>query len=443
MIKNILVLVSFFSVSLWAQDKIKTEGLTVEDCYNYALKNSPEIKKRLFNLSNSEYDTQIQRAVFDLSISGGASRNLEFKENRSDVTLSQELPGGIDIAASGSLNSDDQDNTQDSALSLAISKQLLGGGSLEETLQGYRDSLVQELINRNRLAREKRNIRAEIQSIFYDIIQNTQSLAVEKRRLESAKRNLEHAIERDKPLDIANAKIEIPQNELNLIRAERTIQSNYDELKVLMGMSPDGEISINEEFNFEILKFDINKDLEYVEDNDELFINNSLSKEILNRDLRVKKERTQIDLSLSFQQNFRNSDGDNAHLGGNDDQVVSLNFGWDFGRRTDRARLAQSKNNLDENTVDRYILRQDKFRLLRGLARDIEQTALSVTIQEQRIELNQTLIELYKDRWENGEIDILEYIRSQNNLESSRVQLIRLKTNYMDLVNRYLFEVGK
>lgn len=434
---------SFFSVSLWAQDKIKTEGLTVEDCYNYALKNSPEIKKRLFNLSNSEYDTQIQRAVFDLSISGGASRNLEFKENRSDVTLSQELPGGIDIAASGSLNSDDQDNTQDSALSLAISKQLLGGGSLEETLQGYRDSLVQELINRNRLAREKRNIRAEIQSIFYDIIQNTQSLAVEKRRLESAKRNLEHAIERDKPLDIANAKIEIPQNELNLIRAERTIQSNYDELKVLMGMSPDGEISINEEFNFEILKFDINKDLEYVEDNDELFINNSLSKEILNRDLRVKKERTQIDLSLSFQQNFRNSDGDNAHLGGNDDQVVSLNFGWDFGRRTDRARLAQSKNNLDENTVDRYILRQDKFRLLRGLARDIEQTALSVTIQEQRIELNQTLIELYKDRWENGEIDILEYIRSQNNLESSRVQLIRLKTNYMDLVNRYLFEVGK
>ncbi|MCM8532550.1 MAG: TolC family protein [Lentisphaeraceae bacterium] len=443
MIRNILVVVSVLSVSLLAQDKMEEKKLTVEECFTYALENSPEIKKRLFNLSNSEYDTQIQRAVFDLSLSGGAARNLEYKENSSDLTLSQELPGGVDISASGSLDSDDQENSQDSSLSLAISKKLLGGGSLEESLQGYRDSLVQELINRNRLSREKRNIRSEIQSLFYQIIQNKQSLEVEKRRLESAKKNLEHAIERDKPLDIATAKIEIPETELNLIRAERQIQANYDELKVLIGMSPDKTIGINEEFNFELLKTEIYKDLEYAEGNDELFINNALSKEILDRDLRVKKEKTQIDLSLSFQQNFRNSDSDNANLGGNDDQVVSLNFGWDFGRRSDKARLAQSKNNLDENTVDRYILRQNKFRQLRGFVRDIDETAKSIVIQEQRIALNQTQIELYKDRWENGEIDILEYIRSQNNLESSRVQLIRLKTNYMDLVNRYLFEVGK
>ena len=48
-----------------------------------------------------------------------------------------------------------------------------------------------------------------------------------------------------------------------------------------------------------------------------------------------------------------------------------------------------------------------------------------------------------KDRWENGEIDILEYIRSQNGLEDSRVQLINLKTSYMELLAEYLFEVGK
>jgi outer membrane protein TolC len=320
---------------------------------------------------------------------------------------------------------------------------LLGGGSIEESLQAVRDSLINELISRNSLAREKRSIKSEIQSLFYRVIQNTQALEVEKRRLESAKKNLEHAIERDKPLDIATAKIEIPETELNLIKVERTIQSNLDDLKVLMGMSPDAVLVINEDFNFELLEFNINEDLIYAEKNDEHFINNSLNREILERSVRVRKENTQIDLDVSLSQNFKNSDSDNANLSGNDDQILSLNFGWDFGRREDKARLAKSHNNLDENSVDRYILRQNKFKELRGFNRDIEESSRSIVIQGQRIELNETQIELYKDRWENGEIDILEYIRSQNNLESSRVQLIRLKTNYMDLVNKYLFEVGK
>ena len=443
MIRIVLVLLlnlSYFE--LIAQDE-KVKKMTVEDCFQYALKYSPILKKRVFTLSNSKLNTTIEKAAFDLNISGGVVRDFENPESTSGLALKQKVVGGVDLTAAGTLDSDEQDNSQSSSLSLKVSKQLLGGGSIEESLQAVRDSLINELISRNSLAREKRSIKSEIQSLFYRVIQNTQALEVEKRRLESAKKNLEHAIERDKPLDIATAKIEIPETELNLIKVERTIQSNLDDLKVLMGMSPDAVLVINEDFNFELLEFNINEDLIYAEKNDEHFINNSLNREILERSVRVRKENTQIDLDVSLSQNFKNSDSDNANLSGNDDQILSLNFGWDFGRREDKARLAKSHNNLDENSVDRYILRQNKFKELRGFNRDIEESSRSIVIQGQRIELNETQIELYKDRWENGEIDILEYIRSQNNLESSRVQLIRLKTNYMDLVNKYLFEVGK
>lgn len=443
MIRKTLFIFSLLACPFMYGQQEDVKKFTVDECFDYALKHSPEIKKRIFSLSNSKHDIDIQRAVFDLSLSGGGSRNMENETNSSSLVLNQEVPGGVNVTAAGDLDSDDDDGTDKGALSLTISKQILGGGSIEESLQDYRDSLIDELISRNLLEREKRDIKSDIQSIFYEIIENLQSLEVERRRLESAKKNLEHAIERDKPLDIATAKIEIPQTELNLIRAERTIQSNLDDLKVLIGMSPDEKLLINEEFSYEILKFNVEEDLMYAEDNDELFINNGLSKEILERDVRVKKERTQIDVDLRFQQRFVNEGENTANLRGNDEQVISINFGWEFGRRADKARLAKSKNRLDENTVDLYILRQNKFRSLRGIARDLEETEKSITIQEQRIALNETQIELYKDRWENGEIDILEYIRSQNNLESSRVQLIRLKTNYMNLVNRYNFEVGK
>ena len=55
----------------------------------------------------------------------------------------------------------------------------------------------------------------------------------------------------------------------------------------------------------------------------------------------------------------------------------------------------------------------------------------------------ETRLELYDDRWQNGEIDILEFIRSQNDLESSRIQLINLQTTYMELLGEYDFTVGR
>ena len=44
---------------------------------------------------------------------------------------------------------------------------------------------------------------------------------------------------------------------------------------------------------------------------------------------------------------------------------------------------------------------------------------------------------IYQDRWENGEIDIVEYIRSQNSVEDARVTLINDQMTYLDVLARY------
>jgi len=38
---------------------------------------------------------------------------------------------------------------------------------------------------------------------------------------------------------------------------------------------------------------------------------------------------------------------------------------------------------------------------------------------------------------------ILEFIRSQNDLENNRIQLINQRTTYLDLLGEYMFAVGK
>lgn len=435
----------FLSCIVFGQDKTQpaVQAMSVEDCVKYAFKNSPELKKLDLAHSDRKYDTIIARAAFDLGLSFTSTRDDEDRENSHRATLSQDIPGGFNLSATGRFSNDDIANTQQSDLSVTLSKVLLGGGTLEEDLQGIRDGLVDELIALNNISREKRNIRFRVTRQFYRIIRNKQGLEIEKRRLERAKKNLEHAKERDKPLDIATAEIEIPENELNLISASRRIESEFDALKVLIGMSPDRKMAIKEDFEYKTMAIELKDDLYFAEHNEETFINNALSKEKTERDVRVARSKTNVDLSLDFTHTIDSKGTQNANLEGRSDNIVALNLSFDLGQRADKARLAKSQNDLEENSVDRYILRQNKMRTLRDLSRNIEETEKAVVIQEQRIKLSERQLELFKDRWENGDIDILEYIRSQNSLEDAKVRLINLKTTYMELLSEYLFEVGK
>ena len=128
MIRKTLFILSLVASSFVYGQQEDVKKFTVDDCFEYALKNSPDIKKRILTLSSSKHDIDIQRAVFDLSLSGGASRNMENETNSSSLVLNQEVPGGINITAAGDLDSDDDDGSDEGALSLIISKQILGGG---------------------------------------------------------------------------------------------------------------------------------------------------------------------------------------------------------------------------------------------------------------------------------------------------------------------------
>ena len=443
--KVFCLLITVFSLVSYGQEteQVKTKVMSLADCIKYAIEKSPELKKLKLTHSNRKYDTIIARAAFDLGISVVSSRGDEDRSNTHRATISQEIPGGFTLSSTGRYTSDEIANTQQSDLSVTLSKALLGRRSLEEDLRGIRDGLVDELVALNNISREKRNIRFRIERQFYRIIRNKQGLEIEKRRLERAKKNLDHAKERDKPLDIATAEIEIPETELNVIVANRRIASEFDALKIIIGMPPDNEIAIEEDFEYKTMEIKLKDDLFFAEHNEETFLNNALAREKAERDVRITASRKNVDLSLDLTHSIDSKGTENANLDGRNDQTISLNLSFDLGERADKARHAKSKNELEENSIDRYILRQNKMRSLRDLYRSIEETAKAVVIQEQRIKLSERQLELFKDRWENGEIDILEYIRSQNSLEDSKVRLINLKTTYMELLSEYLFEVGK
>ena len=90
-----------------------------------------------------------------------------------------------------------------------------------------------------------------------------------------------------------------------------------------------------------------------------------------------------------------------------------------------------------------FNVKQSRTKTLRSLGRRLKEAQESIILQEKKIEVAKKSVALFKDKWESGEIDILEYIRSQNDLENAKVNLINQKTAYMELMAEYRFNVGR
>ena len=114
-----------------------------------------------------------------------------------------------------------------------------------------------------------------------------------------------------------------------------------------------------------------------------------------------------------------------------------------MGGRTERLKTRRLAQQIASDEIGIEDIKQARVRSLRDFARRIGETRRLVELQEVKIKVAERRSELYADRWQNGEIDILEYIRSQNDLENSRIQLINLQTTYMDLLGEYEFNVGR
>ena len=139
----------------------------------------------------------------------------------------------------------------------------------------------------------------------------------------------------------------------------------------------------------------------------------------------------------------QHGDGDSYNLDGKDDQVIGVSLNWTIGRRADIARYEIAQNNLARNNSEYFTLCQELSANISSYKRRLDEYARAVELQELQCNLIRRQEELYRDKWENGEIDILELVRTQTDLENSYVDLSDSKINYLELLANYMFLIGK
>jgi len=213
---------------LWSLERVQA----------YALEHAPGLARQRIACRNQQQSVEIARAKFDPVFSARREWQDSSDVERTGGGVSQTLPWDLNVNGTVTL----QENTGGDDITtyaVQLSKVLLGGGGLRESLLPLDSARIQEARELNRLSLEQRRLMLTVTRQFFEVVRSQQTLRLRQLQLERARVNLEHALVREDPLDIATARLRIPESELDVLAAERAIQIGLLTLKNEIGFPLD------------------------------------------------------------------------------------------------------------------------------------------------------------------------------------------------------------
>ena len=406
---------------------------TLDACVDYALSHSPQLEQDALAPEKQELTTTVLRQKFAWLLDLDSGYESVDGETRGGATVSKELPGSFDLKAGVTGKDGGDDGASGQSYVVRLNKLLLGGGSVRASMLAVDNSVLQEAVSLNGLSLSRRRLANRITTLYYQVIRDVQTQKVRKMQQERGLRNLEHAQEREEPLDIATAELDVKENAAAVLRSERAILSSLDRLKEEMGLDIQREIELASDVAYTPEEVDVLSDLATCLAEHETILNQLLQIRQVENELWARKRKILPAVNLGGA--VRRDDSEKEQ--GDTEYTVGLDLSWEFGSVSDRARAKRLAYSLREEELGLTIIQREKQREVLDLGRRLVEQQRQVELSQERIAVQERRIALYRDRWDNGEIDILEYVRSQNDLENSRVTLVTQATTYMGLLSDY------
>jgi len=453
--------------------------LNLEDAVNIARENSPNIRQARLNLERNQELLNAQEAAlnsqFSLSVEPfyfsksrtfqpilGTFNDTEEKRSGGTLTVSQPI-----LLTDGTLFLRDNFQYRDSRSEF--------GGDTRNKL--FSNNLIlsfnQPLFtyNRTRLALE--NVKADLDyaylsyiirelsleqnvaQLFFRAYQN--KLALQVSREDLANTEASYNIIDNKVKAGLSAQEELFQAELNLITSRSTVQNSevtlqnaFDDLKQLIGLDLNQDISVVAEIEQEKVKIDINRAIK-------LGIANRL--ELRQRELDIRSAKVSLiqaeasnefkgNLSLSYGFFGNDEEYNKVFTKPDENQELSISFDipiFDWGEQESRENAARasvrtSELNEDEEKVGIVIN-------LRKAIRSLENQALQIELAKQNVKIAQQTYDINLERYENGDLTSMDLNLFQNQLSTKKNNLIDALINYklllMDIKVQTLWDFEK
>ena len=453
--------------------------LTLESAMDIARSNSPDIRRSLLNLENSEQTLKAQNAAlksnFSLNVTpfsydqtrafdtyNSVWNTSKTTQSFGNLTISQPiLPTDGTISLVNRLGWQDSysengrnltPKTFSNNLYLSIAQPLFTYNRTKLTLKGLELNLENAQLN---YSMQKLSLEKQVTQLFYNVYLAQMSLNISKDEFANTQKSYE--ITQNKVTAGISAKEELYQAELNFATAKSTVENaqvNLDNSKDLfkqyIGMDISEEITVMTDVAFNPVAVDMNKAIEYG-------LNSRM--ELRQREIDVTNAQFQLIRTKSLNE-FRGDVALSIGLTGDNPQLqdvystptkqpkVAVSFNiplFDWGEKKARIKAQEAVIATSEiNQSDQKI--QIKLDI-RKVYRNLQNLTNQITIAVQNEKNAQLTYEINLERYANGDLTSMDMNLFQTQLSQKKMAyaqtLIDYKIELLNLKIQSLYDFEK
>lgn len=380
--------------------------LSIEDALNFGEKENLSIKEKRINAENKKRDIEINKKSFlpslDLSITSSGEEDFD------EINYSRSIGSNYTLFDGGKKKSE------------VLKSEL-----------NYEIALISSNDN-------NKNIKLEIVKEFGTAIKEKKNLKTYENQLKEKEKEYEKVIikyenasaSKSEKLSIEGS---ILETESNIILSQNTYLIALEKLKNLLNIKED--ISLKEP-KIELKKLDYKNDIKKASKNNSDIKEKENLIKISETELKSKKSEYFPNLDLNV--NYSINSDDFADLLNSEELNVSLKFSYnlfDWGEK--KLEVKNASSNLKINELELENSKNTMVLNLKSKYLDLLKYEKLIKAQVKKIETYNQNFKIDKVKYENKELDMKDYLESQNEYFDSKINLENLYIDYFIALYEY------
>lgn len=399
------------------------QSLSLDDAVEFALEHNK-------SLQVSQLNVDLQQKMVLEAISAGLPQINASMNYQTNFNEAMDL-GGMSITMKDNLTA-----------GASVSQMIFNG----QWIVGIQTAKIAKKLASQQTASDALEIKGTIHTSYYTVLVTERLIEIIKENLANMEEIQKHtenmyAAGTVEITDVDQIRITVGQLKNNLLSMERTLDVNYNLLRIQLGLKAGTPITLTEKLETflnntriqpENLEFDINQNLDYQA--------TLTQEELQKKNLTSEKWSCAPTISAGYNYQYQIVTGGFMNIPHT--ATVSLNVPIFAGLQR-KSKIDQAKITLQQTQTNKSLIEDQIYLQEAQLKYDLESATENYNLQKDNVDVARSVLNHYRSKYEVGTISSLDltqannnYLTAENNYMSACLDMLQAQTELLKLYNQ-------
>lgn len=399
------------------------QNLSLEDAVAFALDHNKSLQVSKMNI-------ELQQKMVLEAISSGLPQINASMNYQTNFNESMDL-GGMSITMKDNLTA-----------GASVSQMIFNG----QWIVGIQTAKIAKKLASQQTASDALEIKSTIHTSYYTVLVTQRLVEIIKENLQNMEEIQKHtenmyAAGTVEVTDVDQIRITVGQLKNSLLSMERTLDVNYNLLRIQLGLKAGTPITLTESldsflndnrFAANTLEFDINQNLDYQA--------TLTQEELQKKNLSSQKWSCAPTIAAGYNYQYQIVTGGFMNIPHT--ATVSLNVPIFAGLQR-KSKIDQAKISLQQTQTNKSLIEDQLYLQEAQLRYDLESATENYNLQKDNVNVARSVLDHYRSKYEVGSISSLDltqannnYLTAENNFMSACLSMLQAQTELLKLYNQ-------